>query len=91
MENNIYLDKVIEFLVRDTIIDYDKQKIKFPFPFYYFSSFRLPFFSLYFSPSRMSSSQFSDYCRDIYGLTDEEIKYVWNEYKKVITDKINER
>ena len=37
MENNIFLDKVVEFLVRDTMTDHDKDKIQFPF--YLFSSY----------------------------------------------------
>jgi len=40
MEDNIYLDKVVEFLVRDTKIDYDKDEIQFPF---FLSSYSLFF------------------------------------------------
>jgi hypothetical protein len=80
MKNNekLYLDKVIEFLVRDTIIDYDREGIKYPFLF--FSSFSpLPSF-LPFS--------FSTYVRDVYGLTDPEIYYVWEQYRNIINKKI---
>ena len=28
------------------------------------------------------------HCRDVYGLNDDEIEYVWKEYKQIIKDKI---
>ena len=89
---NIYLDKVIEFLVRDTKIYYDIDKIKFPFyslPFS-ISSYFLPFIYYRFQ-SPQFTSLFSKYCIDYYGLTDQEIKYVWKEYKNIIKDKITNK
>ena len=83
-----YLDKVIEFLVGDTRIDYEQEKISSPsFPL---SSFPLPF---YFTLSLFSStpSYFQKYCKDTYGLTEPEIEYVWKHYKDIIKDKINEQ
>ena len=97
MENNIFLDKVIEFLVRGTRIDYDKEEIQFPFPFFYKFSLSSPvpfsflsrLLSLFSVPL---SSSFPKYCKDVYGLTNQEIRYVWDQYKDIITDKIeNER
>ena len=88
----IYLDKVVEFLVRDTEIDYDIDKIKFPFyslPFS-ISSYFLPFIYYRFQ-SPQFTSLFSKYCIDYYGLTDQEIKYVWKEYKNIIKDKITNK
>jgi len=91
MENNIYLDKVIEFIVRDTKIDYDKDEIQFPF---------LPFVSLLsslhirnvllpsFNSDRFQTLDFSDYCKNVYGLTDKEIEYVWNQYRTIILEKV---
>jgi len=83
---NIYLDKVIEFLVRDTNIDYKNEKITTP------SSLILPinFPSLSFPLLFSSPFSFSSYCKEVYGLTDEEMEYVWKEYKSIIKDKINE-
>jgi len=71
MENNqkIYLDKVVEFLVKGTKIDYDQKRIQYPF---------LP-------------SPFSKYCKNVYGLTEDEVKYVWNQYKDIILDKITNK
>ena len=96
MEDNIYLDKVIEFLVRGTRIDYDKEEIQFPFPFFYKFSLSSPvpfsflsrLLSLFSVPL---SSSFPKYCKDIYGLTEDEIKYVWNQYKSIILDKITNK
>ena len=81
MEDNekVYLDKVVEFLVRDTIIDYEGKEIKFPF------SLSSSFSSFYVLPS---FSYFKKYCKDTYGLIDREIEYVWGEYKKIIVGKI---
>ena len=82
---NIYLDKVVEFLVRDTKIYYDIDKIKFPFfslPFS-ISSYFLPFINYRFL-SPQFTSLFSKYCIDYYGLTDQEIKYIWIKYKTII-------
>ncbi len=75
-----YLDKVIEFLVKDTKIDYDKGRVHlsfFPYPF--------------FLPPSISSSifpLFSKYCKNVYGLTEDEIKYIWGEFITIIKDKI---
>jgi len=87
MENNIYLDKVIEFLVRDTKIDYAQKRIQYPF----YTSYR--FFSQFSSPYSFFStfSSFSKYCIDVYGLTEDEVKYVWNQYKDIILDKISNK
>lgn len=81
MENKQYryLDKVVEFLVRDTKIDYDKDEIQFPFSFPLSRSFRLSVYSFSFLPS-----SFSKYCKNIYGLTDQELEYVWKEYKEKV-------
>jgi len=92
MENKIYLDKVIEFLVRDTRIDYEKEEIQFPFPYY--RSISLRYSSLSFSsfpPQRPIPSPFPKYCKNVYGLTDQEIGYVWVKYKSIILDKITNK
>jgi len=81
MENKIkrYLDRVLMELVNGTILDYENKKIHYPFE----TSFPLsPFFPLYLLPS------FSKYCKNTFGLTEEEIKYVWEIYKGIILDKI---
>ena len=81
MENKRYLDKVIDHLVRSTKIDYVNNLISPPFS----SSFK--FFVTYFSLPY--SAFFSSYCENTFGLTNDEIEYVWEEYRSIIKDKIN--
>jgi len=91
MENKRYLDKVIEHIVRDTKIDYKKHLINYPF---YSISPNIRFERIIYSSSIDTFAMitnFSKYCKDIYGLTDKEIKYVWEEYKSIIEGKINKR
>jgi len=77
--NNKYLDKVVNNLVDETIIEniLDVKGIYPPFA----STFpRAINFNSYNNP-------FSKHCRDVYGLTNQEILYVWGEYISIITDK----
>jgi hypothetical protein len=80
-----FLHKVIDQLVRETIIyhDHDNERVNFPFH-------PRPFpFSL--SLSILSDPSFfyvTKHCKSIYGLNDDEISYVWNEYREIIIDKI---
>ena len=91
MDNKKYLDKVIGSLVRGTNIDYENNRIIFPFDFTY----AISLYTLYdgfesFTPSLFHSFfPFSPYCKNMFGLTEEEIEYVWNEFKEIILDKIN--
>jgi hypothetical protein len=85
-----YLDKVVEFIVRDTIIDYDKEEIHYPFTTGY--HYPYPLFSGFYSyPPEYDVPTFWGHCKDVYGLTDPEIGYVWREYRNIILDKINGR
>ncbi len=79
-----YLDKVLDQIVRETTIDYrGRGKIFTPFlPHHYPSHF-----SFHFSSYR---SNFTKHCRVVYGLNDDEVDYVWNEYKNIIKDKISD-
>ena len=76
MENKKYIDKVINHMVRSINIDYDNEIITFP-------SFYLTFQVFFFSDCSPSPSFYS-YCKNMFGLTEEEIEYVWNEFKKII-------
>ena len=94
MENKKYIDKILEHLVRGTKIDYEKETISFSFSI---GSFPISFFlpspyhslSWLFSPNSPGSN-FSTHCRDQFGLTKEEIKYVWKEYRDIIKVKIKD-
>ena len=94
MDNKKYLDKVIGSLVRGTKLDYENNRITFPFytPTLHVSH-PLPlhltsFLSSFFISFPLSPS-FSTYCKNTFGLIDDEIEYVWNEYREIIKDKIN--
>jgi len=80
----IYLDKVVEFLIRDTRIDYRTNEIKFPFDESIFS------YDNYFFNMNHFSSTFSRYVTNTYGLTMDEDDYVWDTYKDIILDKIKD-
>lgn len=83
--DNKFLDKVLDQIVRETRIDYDKEEIQFPF-LTFLTSFQLLFSS--YSPFPSHPFPFSEYCKNIYGLTEEEMEYVWDKYIKSIIDKI---
>ena len=91
-----FLDKVLDQLVYETRIDYDRKVIKTPllsssyssnFPLHSFSRF----FSIDLSPfvTRPLPS-FTKHCKGVYGLNGDEIEYVWEEYKRIIKDKISQ-
>ena len=94
MDNKIkrYLDMVLDHLVRGTKIDYENERI-YPSSLLpiSFPLFLPPSFSPLSPSSSSYSSSLSDYCRNQFGLTDEEIEYVWNEFKEIIKDKISKR
>jgi hypothetical protein len=74
----IYLDKIVQYIIDDTIIDYEEREIKYP----YFSNILL------LTPNKQqhlpvhSFRAFSIYCENMYGLNIEEIQYVWHHYIK---------
>ncbi len=93
MENKRYLDKVVGSLVRGTKINYDEEEIEYPFTLPPDLSFLTLSFSHYLSPSFSSSfipHIFSIYCVNKFGLIDDEIKYVWEEYRNIIKGKIED-
>ena len=90
-----FLDKVLDQIVSETKIDYDQGIIHFPFPLHFsvpslsssfsssFDLFFPPFLSLQWFPRF-----FFKHCRDVYGLNDDEVDYLWKEYRKIIKDKL---
>lgn len=86
---NKYLDKVVGSLIRGTKIDYEKERIYFSFfplrnlfSFSYFISSLYPFPPYY--------PLLSSYCKDTFGLTEEEIEYVYLRYVEIIIDKVED-
>ena len=74
-----FLDKVVEQILRETDIDYEKWRLKYPFfdDATYSFQYTLPF-----------SGPFIRYCKRIYGVTKEELKYVHFMYTGIIDSKI---
>ncbi len=93
MENKKYLDKVVEHLVKGTKIDYENKEVKTPFHFSFYiihtSLSTSSFYSL-LPPPHSPSPSFFTYCRRFYGLTKDEILYIWKEYRNIINGKIED-
>ena len=93
MKDKKYIDKVIEHLVKGTKIDYENKEVNTPF---HFSSYKIipsmfhstPSFYLLLNPPHSPSPSFFTYCRRFYGLTKDEILYIWKEYRNIINGKI---
>ena len=78
-----FLDKVLNQIVRETRIDYDEGRLHTPF----YASFPT---HLFFDQSTIfRPTTFRTHCREVYGLNKEETIYVWNEYREIIRDKVN--
>ena len=85
MSREEYLNKILNIMVDDTHINYTQ---KFWYPHFYKSigSF-IPTFNFPYVPESLIK-QFSEYSKENYGLTDDEIEYVFNEYRNNILSKI---
>ena len=84
-----FLDKVLNQIVSETMVDYDKERIKTPFRHLSYSfllHFQLPTNLLASSKTSALLSSFSDHCKKVYGLNKDEVGYVWKEYRDIIKD-----
>lgn len=81
--NKKFLNKVTDQLVSETEVDSEKEEIYFQFlpldEIYGINSFHIPYFDIV-----TIYTQFLNHCRDVYGLNDDEIDYVWDEYENTI-------
>ena len=82
-----FLDKVVDQIVRETRVSYDMGVITFPY-FHQDSPVTINLPSRYSIPPIHTKPSFDRHCKNIYGLNDDEVKYVWNEYRNIIKDKI---
>jgi len=80
---NKFLDRIVDGLVEESRIEYVEEIVHLAN--FFFQLFNYPFANLYSIPE---TSPFYQHCRDVYGLTPEEITYVWTEYRNIIKDKI---
>lgn len=83
-----YLDKVVSTIIRETKIDNDKREIYVPFFIQGDNSIPLSLDNrvLY----KVIKTPFIKHCKNIYGLTNKEIEYVWVNYIEDITSKYDE-
>ena len=81
-----YLHKVIDRLVSETRIDYDEEKLYLPFT----SPRLIPNLAASYIPilPPFCPDSFHKHCRNVYGLNDIEIDYVWLVYVDIIKDKL---
>jgi len=82
--NKKFLNRVVGRIVNETRMDYVQKTIITPFWSSSFSPFSFSFF-------HFSYSSFTLHCEEIYSLNEQEIKYVYEEYRNTIKDKINEQ
>ena len=91
--DNKFLNKVLDQIVRETEINDVEERVyppnsndtnSYSFPAIPFRSL----FSLDLVYPYPLPLFFYHHCRDVYGLNNEESKYVWEEYKRIIIGKI---
>jgi hypothetical protein len=75
-----YLHRVIDRIVYETRIDFNERTIYAPFN-------DTPWDNLY---AQYFIKEFNDHCEDVYGLTDDEMRYVRYKYRDIIEEKINQ-
>jgi hypothetical protein len=81
-----YLDKVVTILVRDTEIDYEREEIYCPF--YQPHRCGYQFSSAILTSHMRPMPSISSYLISTYGLDEDELRYVWDQYRGIIKDKI---
>ena len=75
MDNKKYIDKIFSSLIRSTRFYPDKREVSSPF---HNEDDIIPSYAF-----------FSSYCENQFGLTEEEIKYVFKQYREIIKNKID--
>ena len=89
--NYKFLNKVVDQIVSETRIDHDGEKGRMYTPFFHSeveSTLVFDLFSSLYSSSNYLFTFFIKHCKDVYGLNHDEVDYVWEEYKDIIKDKI---
>ena len=86
-----FLNKVLDQLVSETSVDFNLTQDRWvsiftpmvSYPIFSSQPTEQPFTKLFHYP------MFETHCKEVYGLNDDEIEYVWKEYKQIIKDKID--
>jgi hypothetical protein len=84
-----FLNKVVDQIVRETTIGYENDRIFTPFSPNSLSVSLLLSIVKDWNTSPLLHRLLRRHCKEVYGLNDDEVNYVWNEYKEIIIDKIN--
>ena len=90
-----YLEKVVNHMVKGSTIDYVEEEIRYPFtkftPLTYLEK-RKPYAYVEFGLLKIlaGAGLFNDYCEEIFGLNEEETKYVWKKWLGIMRDKVIE-
>ena len=77
-----FLNKVIDQIVSETIVDIDDDKVTYPVKLSIQVFYETPF------TSYPICHTFVQHCEEVYGLKPDEIKYVWREYKFTLLGKL---
>ena len=84
-----YINYIVEDMIKNTEIDYEQGKIKYPstlpFPSYFFPSFTSFSTILFYSPL----PSFSKYIIERYGIHDNDVDNTWEIYKEKIKEVID--
>ena len=83
--DNKFLDKVVDQIVGETKIDYDQEILYTPFELPFSVS---PISAIFIHISLVS---FFTHCEEVYGLTYDELEYVWKKYISIIGNEIESK
>jgi hypothetical protein len=83
-----FLNRVVVQLVNETRINRDERSVYTPFSFIYRGEMRISIWNYSHLDLGFPPHYFSQHCEEVYGLNDDEIVYVWKQYKEIILDKI---
>jgi hypothetical protein len=84
--DNKFLNKVLDQIVRETEIDYDEERLYTPYLSILSPTHHTHSFSHFTPLPLLPPLSFSKHCKEVYGLNDNEMEYVWEEYKEIIRD-----
>ena len=80
-----YINYVVDDMIKKTEIDYDQEKIKYPFS----TSLLFPFISLPPFLFILPSPSISKYVIERYGIHDNDVDIIWKLYKGKIKEVID--
>ena len=91
-----YYNYIVNHLVKSTKIDAwrnfrtGRGDGTISYPFFNYGGSHINAYDDYNSPLMFLPSLFSDYCQHIYGLERKETRIVWERYKEIMLDKIED-